>query len=353
MTSEPSPSRTVAPSLPSRHPAVRAVERAMAATPVAWRGGLAVVAASGGADSTFLVLAACALRRRFGHEVAVAHVDHGWRGDASRDDASAVARLAQAIGVPIHATSLRHSPTGSGREGMEAIARAARYAFLGAVATATGACAVLVAHTSDDQAETILLSMLRGRSVAGLAGMAPVAPIPMNALARGAPLVRPMLGITARTVRDALAENAVRWREDASNTDRRHARNRLRLDVMPALDAISPGFRAALARSAGDVAAARDLLGSAIDVAVGRWRRDGDAWSIERATWLDDPPPVRRGALREVAVSAGADPLGVESAHLAAVEAMAIANRGGAARRVGHVSVSLRSGRLVVMHAAK
>ena len=114
------------------------------------------------------------------------------------------------------------------------------------------AVAVLVAHTADDQTETIILSLLRGRSVAGLSGMAHASALPV-ANAPRALLARPMLAISADVVRDSLRAAGIAWRTDESNDDRSRARNRVRHEVVPALEAISPGFRAALARAARDV----------------------------------------------------------------------------------------------------
>jgi tRNA(Ile)-lysidine synthase len=264
---------------PSKHPAVRTVERSMAATGLPWRGRSVVLGVSGGADSTFLLHAINALRQRFGYAVVIAHVDHGWRGDESRADACAVSRSALGLGIPVHHLAVSVGAQARFDGGSEAAARAIRYAFFAEVAQACDAVAVLVAHTADDQAETIVLSLLRGRSMVGLSGMADVATLPVGKTSN-AVLVRPMLSITAATVRETLRTYHVEWREDASNLDLSRARNRIRQEVMPAFEAISPGFRKALARAARELNAIRTIMDGAVSQACGRWELVDSAWRV-------------------------------------------------------------------------
>ena len=336
------------PTLPSHHRVVRTVERAIASLDVQWRGQHVVVAVSGGADSTLLLHATCALRRRFGYWIMVAHVNHGWRGEASHQDANAVARLGQSLGTPVHLLTVAGTHHAHLRGGIEAAARAVRYEFLAEVARSCDAVAVLVAHTADDQTETIILSLLRGRSVAGLSGMAHASALPV-ANAPRALLARPMLAISADVVRDSLRAAGIAWRTDESNDDRSRARNRVRHEVVPALEAISPGFRAALARAARDVEAARDMLDAVIQAAAARWQADNHGWSVARADWLTDALHIRLAALREVLLRVGVPVEVIETGHLRAVDRMVTSNRGGAWRAVGRTTIRLSGGRLVVL----
>ena len=336
------------PSLPSHQRVVRAVERAMASLDVRWQGQNVVVAVSGGADSTFLLHATCALRRRFGYRIMVAHVNHGWRGAASHEDANAVARLGESLGTAVHLLTVVGTRHVKPRGGIEAAARAVRYEFLAEVARSCDAVAVLVAHTADDQTETIILSLLRGRSVAGLSGMADAGPLPV-ANAPRALLARPMLAIGADVVRNTLRANGITWRTDESNDDRTRVRNRVRHEVVPALEKISPGFRTALARAARDVEAARDIFDAAIQAAATRWQVDCNGWSVARADWLTDARQVRLGALREVLLRVGVPEEMIESGHLRAVDRMVTSNRGGAWRAVGPTTIQLSGGRLTVL----
>ena len=333
--------------LPPRDLMVRAVERSMATAGLQWKDRDVVVAVSGGADSTFLLHATHALRRKFCYRLVIAHVDHGWRGQASRDDALAVARAGASLRIPVHTTVVKGMETPYASGGAEAAARAVRYQFLADIARACQAVAVLVAHTADDQAETIVMSLIRGRSITGLGGMADITTLPVVNPPASA-LVRPLLSIRATAVRAALERHGIGWRVDASNDDLARTRNRIRHTVMPALEAVSPGFRTTLARSARSVTDARDVVDSAVRGALARWGVEPNGWSLSRTEWLSDASLVRLGALRAILVRVGVCLADIESGHLTAVDHMIASNRGGASRNVGHATVGLVRGRVVV-----
>ncbi len=188
----------------------------------------AVVAVSGGADSTALLLALVAVapadaRRR----LVVAHAEHDLR-EAAAADRAFVAALAERLGLPYFTRRLavRNGADPRG-EGIEGLARRLRYAFFEDVARETGARHVIVAHTADDQAETILHRILRGTGLAGLAGMSPA-----RECCDGVALLRPLLAVPREDVRAFLAMEAEPWREDESNADTRYARNFLRHEIL-------------------------------------------------------------------------------------------------------------------------
>ena len=186
-----------------------------------------LVGVSGGADSVALALAAARLAPvGAGERLVIAHADHRLRPD-SATDADFVRQLAGRLGARFVSRRL-DVPTAGGREGLEGRARRLRYDFLAEVAHEVGARHVLVAHTADDQAETILHRLLRGTGVAGLAGMRRSRP-----LADGVALLRPLLHVPREHVRAFLAATAQDWREDATNADVRHARNFLRHEILP------------------------------------------------------------------------------------------------------------------------
>jgi tRNA(Ile)-lysidine synthase len=244
-----------------------------------------LVAASGGADSTALLRALCAL----GQRVGAAHVHHGLRGAAADADQEFVAELAAELGVPLHLARV----DAAARDGRspEQRARALRYAALARLRE-TGAYAwIATAHTLDDQAETVLLRALRGSGLAGLSGIEPLC------VARR--LVRPLLEVRRAELRDYLEERGQAWREDESNADVRLPRNRLRREVLPVLERVQPGAvrkLAELAEAARDHRAAtraeiQALLATALEPG------DGGDW-LDARRLMAAAAGLRRAALR-------------------------------------------------------
>ena len=209
-----------------------------------------VLAVSGGADSVFLLHALASLAPKADLRLHVAHFDHGWRA-AAAGDAAFVRALAEQMALPFH-TDRAHAPqqTRRGALSPEEAARSARYRFLATVACSVGATAVATGHTRDDQVETVLLALLRGSGLAGLGGMAWRSALPARlAGTNEIKLVRPLLDTSRAAIRAALLSIGRDWREDETNADPRFPRNRLRRDVVPALEAVAPGFRGAVLRS--------------------------------------------------------------------------------------------------------
>ncbi len=201
-----------------------------------------VVAVSGGGDSVGLLRVLCELAEPLSLSLSVAHLDHGVRGDAARADALFVAELAQSLGLPVDLARWRPDRAGH----FEADARRARYDWLTQVARGRGAGAVAVGHTRDDQAETILHRILRGTGPRGLAG------IPSRrSLAKdpGLFLVRPLLQVWRREIREYLAAIGQPFREDETNAALTGTRGRIRNDLMPKLGAeYNPAVGEALLR---------------------------------------------------------------------------------------------------------
>ncbi|NBU41055.1 MAG: tRNA lysidine(34) synthetase TilS [Planctomycetia bacterium] len=241
--------------------ATAAVLAALSAEP-AWLGAPSsrvVVAVSGGADSVGLLLGLLQLGPAVGRRLVVAHAEHDLRVEAPADRAF-VTRLAEGIGIPVTWRRLTvRDPAAVRGEGLEGRARRLRYGFLADVARETGAHHVLVAHTADDQAETILHRVLRGTGVAGLAGMRRT-----RVLADGIALARPLLSVSRDTMRRFLAHLGQTWREDATNTDTSRARNFLRHEILSRCAAGPyPAGAAALVRLGVQAAGVADALSSA------------------------------------------------------------------------------------------
>jgi tRNA(Ile)-lysidine synthase len=196
--------------------------------------GPVAAAVSGGADS--LALAAALAFERPGSAALV--VDHGLQG-GSADVAAHAAGQCRALGLEAHVLPADVHPSGDG--GPEGAARTARYAALDEAADGQGLAAVLLGHTLDDQAETVLLGLARGSGPRSLGGMAPV---------RGR-YRRPLLGLDRATARAACADAGLAPWHDPHNADPSYARVRVRTQVLPVLEqALGPGVAAALARSA-------------------------------------------------------------------------------------------------------
>ena len=215
-----------------------------------------VVAVSGGGDSVCLLRVLHRLAPGLKLRLSVAHLDHGVRGEQARDDARFVQALAESLDLPFDLGHWR--PTRSGH--FEADARSARYGWLREVAESRGASAVAVGHTRDDQAETVLHRILRGSGPRGLSG------IPFRrALGPSIALVRPLLDVTRREIRDELARLEQSCREDPTNDDVSRTRARIRNDLIPQLAAdYNPQVVAALARLAALAAAEREALDALI-----------------------------------------------------------------------------------------
>ncbi|MBK8070856.1 MAG: tRNA lysidine(34) synthetase TilS [Ramlibacter sp.] len=214
------------------------------------------VACSGGADSTALLLA-CA--RRWPGQVRAIHVHHGLQA-AADSFAQHTAAFCEAQGVPlaVRRVDARHAPG----ESPEDAARNARYEAISAAArmewTSPATKSVAIAQHADDQAETVLLALSRGAGLAGLAAM------PQRWTRDGLAYHRPLLGVPRAAILDWLAAQGLRagdgWVEDPTNADPHFTRNRIRLAVVPALEAAFPQFRTTFARSAAHAAQADALL---------------------------------------------------------------------------------------------
>ncbi len=237
----------------------RFVERVGAAIETLGAGGQrVVVAVSGGPDSTALLVALHALRRKSSADIAAAHANHALRGKDSDADEQFVRELCGRLHVPI---ACRRLPVGIDArdrdEGIEATARRLRRAFYSDAAMELNARFVATAHTADDQAETVLHRIVRGTGLAGLAG------IPARReLTAGVSLIRPLLAIRRTEVLEFLAARGQLAREDLSNRDLRFTRNRLRHEVLPYLaEHLNPQVAEALVRLAAHAAAAQEAIG--------------------------------------------------------------------------------------------
>ena len=213
-------------------------------------GQRASVAVSGGADSVAMLRALHAERDALGLVLSVVHVHHGIRGRDADADAAFVRALSEGLGLPY--TVFEADTPGYAaeqRETLEEAARHLRYGFFEQALTAGQADVVATAHTLDDQAETVMMKLLRGAWTEGLGGIYPIVPYPRGAV------VRPLLAVPRSAIEAYLEALGQAWREDASNMDTAFTRNRVRHQLLPLLREYNPQIAGQLSRMA---AIARD-----------------------------------------------------------------------------------------------
>ncbi|MGW7262807.1 tRNA lysidine(34) synthetase TilS [Streptomyces sp. NPDC054842] len=298
---------------------------------------LVLVACSGGADSMALASALAFEAPRLGVRAGGITVDHGLQpGSALRAD-EVVLRLTELGLGPAESVAVT-----VGREGgPEAAARDARYAALDAAAERHGAAAVLLGHTRDDQAETVLLGLARGSGIRSLSGMAAVS----GADGR---YRRPFLHLDRQTARKACMVQSLPVWDDPHNADPAYTRSRLRHEGLPALEkALGKGVVEALARTAQLSRDDADALDS--------WARQAEA-SVRDASGLLEcaklyalPPAVRRRILRRAAIEAGAPAGSLFARHVEEMDRLITGWRGqGAINLPGKVVARRQGGRLVI-----
>jgi tRNA(Ile)-lysidine synthase len=266
----------------------RAVREVLPEVPA---GGLVLVALSGGADSLALAAATAFEAPRAGLRAGAVIVDHGLQ-DASAEVAARAAAQARELGLdPVLVRRVEVDGDG----GPEASARTARYAALGAAATETGAARVLLGHTLDDQAETVLLGLARGSGGASLAGMAPIA----------GRYARPLLGIRRETTRQACADAGLPFWDDPHNADRSYARVRVRERVLPVLEAeLGPGIAAALARTAEQLREDEAAFDAQIEEFIEEICEPAEAGiAVSVGVLASNPPALRQRIIRHVVES--------------------------------------------------
>lgn len=260
-----------------------------------------LVAVSGGVDSTALLWGMTRLADRLGLEIHAAHLDHGL-DPGSGERATAVTRLCARLGVPLRTERLDVAGGRRAGESPEATARRMRYRYLERERRQLSALWVLTAHHADDQAETVLLRLLYGSGLAGLAGIGE----------RHGKIVRPLLGLTRRELAEALAATGLRSIEDPTNRDLRVPRNLVRHRLIPALEPRWPslaGDLQAIARVAGGARRRLDGIVEAqteMRVEDGLEESpDGISVSLDRAALLDLPDVLWPFALARAGRLAG------------------------------------------------
>ncbi len=230
---------------------VRAIEMALGRASVQ-RGSSLLIGLSGGADSVALTYALIELRQRLELKISAAHLNHRIRGDESDRDEEFVRAMCARLGIELIVERAEVLGALIAAANLEERAREVRLAFLGRAADRVGADFVALGHHRDDQAETVLMRLMRGAGAAGMAAMAERGP---------GRLIRPMLSISRAEIREYLDARAIPFVEDSSNSSRDILRNRIRADLLPLLERdYAPGLGGRLAEVAGEMRALDELV---------------------------------------------------------------------------------------------
>ena len=295
-------------------------------------GGHVIVAGSGGSDSTALAAAAAFVAPKLELTAGFACADQHWSPGSGLQAASATG-IAKSLGLSPAVVLDAPSPA------TEGAARDARRAALQGLAAEQGAVAVLLGHTLDDQAETVLLRLARGSGARSLSAMA----------VRDGLWYRPLLGLRRDVVRASCRELGLTTWDDPSNIDSAYARARVRAEVLPLLEqTLGPGIAESLARTAYLLRADADALAAIAAEYVNRFDEPADALGV--AGLLELPDAVRWRVLRGAALRAGCPPTSLNAGHVAALDALLTDWHGQQALSLpGGVSAQRCDGRIVLI----
>jgi tRNA(Ile)-lysidine synthase len=307
-------------------------------------GDRVVVAVSGGADSVCLLRALLSLAPEYGLTLHVAHLDHQFRGRESAAEAMFVEGLAKGLGIAA-TVERRDVPAYCSERGLSAQVggREVRYRFLQQVAGSVNADRIAFGHTANDQAETLLMRLIRG---AGMAGLSAIPPVREN-------IIRPLIDVTRQEVLAYLQDIGQDFVTDPSNLKPVYTRNRIRQEAIPALERFNPRIVEALATAAeilrDEDAAMEDSLAGIMARMV---RRDGEAVRIVRRSFNGLLPALRRRILRKaLALSGGEETPGLSSIRTdEALSFMAEAQTGRSMELPGGLSLAREYDSFILRH---
>ncbi len=263
-------------------------------------GDRVLAAVSGGADSTCLLLILAALRRSLQIEVHAAYFDHMLRGRRAIEREQRFLRaICDQLGVPLHIGGADvHAHKSKQRLSLEEAARDLRYGFLARTARENNCAAIATGHTEDDQAETVLLHIIRGAGLRGLAAMAPSAPLPVNIEGATPRLIRPLLSLSRADTERCCREAGIEPIEDATNRSLAHLRNRVRHELLPLLRQYNPRIEQALVRLSSAAASDIDTIEQLTIEALSHAETKDGALRISRRRLAELPEGLQTHAVR-------------------------------------------------------
>ncbi len=332
--------------------------------------GLAVVAVSGGPDSVALLHALAELAGHLEIELLIAHLDHGLRGDEAAQDAAAVGEMAGKLGLPVEIGVRRVAPARG--MSLEEVARDVRYAFLGQVAARRRARYLAIAHSADDQAETLLMRLLRGAGPRGLQAMTPIRAGGQVEHGQGAgaglEIVRPFLDTPRGLIRAYLADRQLAFRLDRTNRDLRLLRNRVRNVLVPLLASeFNPSLVVTLGRTAELMTEVDEHLSAEAEAALDSGALAGSSGEAPEAGARPTPPAhlaldlarlstydviLRRYLIRQAILRLRSDLRGIGFDHVDALLGLAGTGHGGKRVELPRGMVGFREGDRLVLWSA-
>lgn len=288
------------------------------------RGKTLLAAVSGGGDSLALLYALQRLREDFDLRLRGAHLNHKLRGAASDADAAFVQDTFRRLAIPcaLHSADVAAYRRAHGLS-IEDAARRARYRFLADAAACYDAHAVAVAHTADDQAETLLMHIIRGSGLAGLRGMQPLERLTIADA--DLTLFRPLLGVSRAQTYAYCAALGLQPRHDETNLSVERARNRIRLELLPLMERINPAARDALLRLASNAAEDGAYIQGQADVVwreVARQADGGGVVALDARALARQHPAIQSRILRRAVHAAQGSADGVARSHILAMRQM-------------------------------
>ncbi|MDD5310607.1 MAG: tRNA lysidine(34) synthetase TilS [Candidatus Omnitrophica bacterium] len=281
------------------------------------KGDRVVVAVSGGPDSTALLLALNGLKLEYGLRLRIAHLDHMFRAAGeTKKDREYVSSLSRRLGIPLIFERI-DVPAYAKESGLslEEAAREKRYGFLLKAAKDSGAKKIALGHTMDDQAETVLMRLIRGSGLGGLRGIPPKRPLD------GVLIVRPLIEAWRKEVEEYLKGKGVKPRLDATNFMRKFLRNRIRHELIAVLKKYNPNIKEVLVRSAQNFSYDYEALSDAVDRSCkGCLKAKGGFAAVDLRRLKGKQAGIRRGILRKAIEISKGDLRGIDYSHIEDIE---------------------------------
>ncbi|MCA9470791.1 MAG: tRNA lysidine(34) synthetase TilS [Nitrospirales bacterium] len=280
-------------------PLIEQIEEFISRKQMLRRGDKVVVSVSGGPDSVALLAVLDQLRATWAFTLSVVHVNHGLRGRESDEDADFVLRLCRELQVECVVKTLPvNTEYCSGKSSLQAAARDRRYRALSSIAQEIGAQRIATGHTADDQAETVVMWMVRGTGTRGLRGIPTI---------REPNIIRPLLQTTRSELMSYLGNRGLSYRMDSSNTKSVYVRNRIRRNVLPLLRSHNANIVRTLTRQVEIVQEEDSFLEQLVTEALGKIQRNqrSKGTSMNQAGFLELPLALRRRVIRRLLLLVG------------------------------------------------